>query len=390
DIARIVDCTIDGLDAELRKLSLDIHSHPEIKFNERYAHDTLSAFMSRHGFKVTSHYLGLDTAWRAEYTHGKAGKVLGINSEMDALMGIGHACGHNLIAASGCGTALALKAALLSSNTPGKIVLLGTPAEEGGGGKVILLERGAYEEMDICIMCHPSAGPASSASIGSSYAVQTVDVEYIGHSAHAAASPWCGVNALDAAFLAYSSIAVLRQQMKPESRVHGILGGQNWSPNVIPDNAALSWIVRAPTNEEAAALMERVKACFEAASLATGCKMSMKMGIPYYQLIQNNVLGQEFSDVLDKQFGMTTFLDRGTAASTDFVSLLPSFILFRALISIPTEPNGGNHTPAFTKAAASQAAHDATMKVTKGLALTAFRAASDTAFFQDVRQIFLQ
>jgi len=142
--------------------------------------------MSKHGFEVTPHYAELTTAWRAEFVHGKGGRVLGVNSEMDALPGVGHACGHNLIAAGGVGVALAVKAAMEKHNINGKIILLGTPAEEGGGGKVLLIQRGAYKEMDLCVMSHPSTGPSHSTTLGSSLAMQSISVEYFGHTyAHA-------------------------------------------------------------------------------------------------------------------------------------------------------------------------------------------------------------
>lgn len=162
--------------------------------------------MRKHGFEVTPHYADLTTAWRAEFVHGKGGRVLGVNSEMDALPGVGHACGHNLIAAGGVGVALAVKAAMEKHNINGKILLLGTPAEEGGGGKVLLIQRGAYKEMDLCVMyailmmksgknksltlqsfrSHPTTGPPRSTTLGSSLALQSISVEYFGHTyAHA-------------------------------------------------------------------------------------------------------------------------------------------------------------------------------------------------------------
>ncbi|THH00612.1 hypothetical protein EW026_g1972 [Hermanssonia centrifuga] len=151
-VMNTIESTIEEINPELRKLNLDIWEHPEVGFKEHYAHDTLTAFMSERGFTVTKHYLGLDTAWRAEYSRGIGGRVIGLQSEMDALPNIGHACGHNLIAISGVAIALALKAALEEHNVSGKIVLLGTPAEESGGGKIKLLEQGAYSDMDVCMM----------------------------------------------------------------------------------------------------------------------------------------------------------------------------------------------------------------------------------------------
>ncbi|KAJ8079541.1 hypothetical protein PM082_011128 [Marasmius tenuissimus] len=327
DATKSITQALDGLRSKLREISLKIHQHPEIQFKEKFAHDLLSSFMEDHGFKVSRQYLGLSTAWRAEFSHGKGGRVLGVNSEMDALLGLGHACGHNLIAVSGCGVAIILKAALEATNTPGKIILLGTPAEEAGGGKIILLDRGAYDEMDLCLMCHPGPGPTHSFDVGSTNAMQNIDVEFFGRSAHAGAAPWEGTNALDAAFLAYSSISVLRQQMKPDHRVHGVIQGKDWSPNVIPDYAKMKWIVRAPTYAELRVLAEKVLNCF-------------RLTTPFTML--------------------------------DFI------------IAIPTEPNGGNHTPAFARSAATLEAHEAAMVTTRALALTGFRAMRDESFFQEV------
>ncbi|KAF7370574.1 Aminoacylase 1-like protein 2 [Mycena sanguinolenta] len=392
----VIDTKLDALSPELRKLSLDIHDHPELAFSEIFAHDVLTSFMASHGFTVTKNYLGLDTAFRAEFTHGKGGRVLGINS--------GHACGHNLIAWSGCGAALAVKAALEAHNIPGKVVLLGTPAEEGGGGKVILLERGGYDDMDLCVMCHPSPGPKNSASIARTIAVQDIKVEYAGRNAHAGAAPWEGTNALDAAFLAYSNISVLRQQMKPDHRVHGIIESNgDWVPNgkhfsfkssstngraVIPDYAKMHWLVRAPTSSDLAAFVERVKNCFEAAALATSCEMKLHFEHPYWDLNQNQVLGQEFSDIVMKRYGIITSTGIGSA-STDFGNVSYALPALHPGFAIPTVPNGGNHTIGFTKAAATQEAHEATLLITKGLAHTGLRALRDDDFFKQVKEAFI-
>ncbi|KAG6873513.1 hypothetical protein C0995_014781 [Termitomyces sp. Mi166 len=355
ELAKTVDLKLNELDPQLRELSLRIHSHPEIGFQENYAHDVLTAFLEEHGFKVTRHYLGLKTAWRAEYSVGHGGRVLGVNSEMDALPGIGHACGHNLIAMSGVGVAVAVKTALVTHDIPGKVVILGTPAEEGGGGKIILLKKGAYKDMDVCVMSHPTSGEAHSAADGSSTAAQTMFVEYTGKAE--------GINALDAAVSAYSSISSLRQQLKPDMRVHGIIQGSNWAPNVIPDNARLTYIIRASNKKDLVDLVERIERCFHAAALATGCCVNIEMNHAYLDLRQNSVL--------------VIFNDPGHRILTD-----------AKLAAIPTEPNGGNHTPMFTRAARTKEAHVATMKVTKGLALTGLRVLYDKLFFEKVKAAF--
>ncbi|KZT07145.1 amidohydrolase [Laetiporus sulphureus 93-53] len=393
DVMKTIEDKIDELDPELRELSLDILHHPELAWEERRTHDKLTKFMSSHGFDVTPHYLGLKTAWRAVYTYkstfanalNEKTRVIGVNSEMDALPGIGRACGHNLIAIGGVGVALAIKATLEKHNVSGKIILLGTPAEEGGGGKISLLKRGAYKEMDACIMCHPSGTPVDHAYLGPSLACQPIDVEFFGHGAHAAWAPWEAQNALDAAFIAYSNISVLRQQIKPTHRVHGIVSGKDWAPNIIPDYSKMRWIVRAPTWSEVEILRNRVKACFEAAAHATGCKLTITEGVGCRDVRQNSVLAHQFADVVER-YGITSVFEEGMAASTDFGDVTYALPALHPGYSIPSLPNGGNHTPQFTEAAGKLEAHKATLITIKGLAMAGFRVLDDKAFAGEVRK----
>ncbi|RDB15781.1 Peptidase M20 domain-containing protein 2 [Hypsizygus marmoreus] len=387
DIIQTIEKKVDELNPELRELSQEMLGHPELAFEEYFAHDILVNFMAKHGFQVTRNYAGLETAWRAEYSVGTGGRVLGVNSEMDALPGIGHACGHNLIAISGCGIAVAIKAALVAHCIPGKVIILGTPPEESVGGKIILLEKGAYKEMDVCLMSHPSAGAIGSVSNGTTTSSQTMYVDFTGKAAHAAAAPWEGKNALDAAVISYSAISALRQQLKPDVRVHGIIEGKNWRANTIPDNSRLTYIVRSPSKVEMMEVASRVTGCFEAAASATGCTVKIAMMSPYFDLVQNSVLGREFAKNARCRYDMTTHM-AGSGASTDFGNVSYEIPSLHPLYAIPTEPNGGNHTPAFARSAATQEAHDATMKVTKGLALTGFRVLHDAAFFTEVKTAF--
>ncbi|KAF8587929.1 amidohydrolase [Ramaria rubella] len=390
EILKTIEEELDGLDPALRELSLKIHDHPELGFEEKYAHDTLTTFMSSYGFSVTKHFLGLETAWKATFSHGHSGRVIGVNSEMDALPGIGHACGHNLIAIVGVGVSLAIKAALQKHNIPGKIVLLGTPAEEGGGGKVILIKRGGYKDMDACLMAHPGPGAAHSAGTGPCKAVQSINVEYFGHTAHASAAPWEGQNALDAAFIAYSSVSALRQQINPTHRVHGIVEGRDWAANIIPDYAKMSWIVRAPTWEETEVLRDRVIKCFEAAALATDTKVKWSLGTALYDLAQNDVLAQSFADVATQKYNVqvSSSVEGAIGGSTDFGNVTYALPAIHPSYSIPTKPNGGNHTSLFTAAARTQEAHDASMVIAKALAHTGFRVINDDEFFEKVKSSF--
>ncbi|KAI6014998.1 hypothetical protein F5J12DRAFT_512954 [Pisolithus orientalis] len=378
DILQIIEKTINELSPALRELSQDILDHPELKFEERHAHDVYTAFVEKQGFVVQRHYL-LETAWVATYSHGQGGPVLGVNSEMDALPGIGHACGHNLIGIAGVAIACAAKAAMEKLGIDGKVILLGTPGEEGGYGKVKLWEKGAYKEMDVCLMCHPAPGPPHSVSLSSCLAVVRLQVDFVGHTAHAGLSPWEGQNALDAAVLAYTSIGLLRQQTKPTHRIHGIFQGKDWAPNIIPDNSTMYWYVRAPTTKEALETAERVKACFQAAAVATGCKVTIAKGSVGNELVQNPVLGAELADVVCKNYGTVDYEWGISSASTDFGNIS---------YPIPTVPNGGNHTPAFTEAAGTIEAHEACLDISKALAAVGMRVLTDNTFLSNVKSAF--
>jgi len=214
-------------------------------------------------------------------------------------------------------------------------------------------------------------------------------VEYFGHSAHAAAAPWEGKNALDAAVLAYSSVAALRQQIKPNCRVHGTIEGNNWEPNVIPDYAKMRWIVRAPSYTELTDLLKRVRNCIEAAAVATECTVEISLGLAYHDLSQNSALAQEFARVVATRYGMATNNDEAQlSASTDFGNVTYEFPGLHPAYSIPTVPQGANHTAEFTKSARSIEAHKATLKVVVGLALTGLRVLDDDFFYNDVKKFF--
>lgn len=387
DILATIEEKIKELDKELRELSLNIHAHPELGYEEYHAHEVYTNFMTKHGWKVDKSF-HLATAWRATFERGSGGRTIGVNSEMDALKGIGHACGHNLIGMSGVAVALAIRHAMEKHDLSGKVVLLGTPAEEGGSGKVALLEKGAYEGMHACLMCHPAPGPVGSVSLSSSLALERINVEYFGHTAHAALSPWEGKNALDAAVLGYNNISALRQQLKPTHRVHGIFEGKDWAPNIIPDYAKFISYVRAPTKKELEETVKRVLPCFEAAGLATGCTVKITIVGAVYDLRQNKALGDEVANVVLNKYGSIDYDWGISSASTDFGNVTYALPSLHPGFAIPTIPDGGNHTRGFEQSAATIEAHYATLDVSKALAITGVRVLVDDGFYGKVKQTF--
>ncbi|KAL0063384.1 hypothetical protein AAF712_009693 [Marasmius tenuissimus] len=378
--------TITGRSDDLRALSMDVHSNPELGYAEYKTHDILVNFMKKQeGWKVTPNY-ELPTAWLATYESPEAKedtRVIGINSEMDALPKIGHACGHNLIAITGVAVALGIKAVFEKFKLPGKIALLGTPAEEGGHGKVKLLKAGAYSKMAACLMSHPAPGPRNTLSLTSCLALRRIDAEFHGHTAHAALSPWEGKNALDAAVLAYTNIAALRQQMHPTWRVHGIFEGKDWAVNVIPAYAKYIIGVRARTRADQEIAMQKVLPCLEAAAKATGCTLKLTIDEGTYDLRQNVGLGQDVERTFKAKYGRAEREKWGiSSASTDFGNVGYELPALHPGYSIPTVMDGGNHTPLFTEAASTDDAHRATLDVAEALALTGVRVVVDGEWYQ--------
>ncbi|NLD78556.1 MAG: M20 family metallopeptidase [Acidimicrobiales bacterium] len=288
DIAALksrVDAAVASDTDHLIGISRQIHGRPELAFEERHAHDLLTGALEDAGFQVERSAFGLDTAFAARVGSGD-GPLVAILCEYDALPGIGHACGHNVIAAAGLGAGLA--AARFAEELGGSLVVLGTPAEEGGGGKVMMAERGAFEGVDAALMIHPAG--LDLARFGA-IAIQQVAVTYRGHAAHAAAAPHLGRNALDAAVLGYVNVAALRQHILPTERIHGIFTDGGRAPNVVPESASTFWYVRSPTVAGLAALKERVMAALEAGATATGCTVEHEWQHPAYaDMVDNDVL----------------------------------------------------------------------------------------------------
>lgn len=270
----------------LVELSREIHRHPELAFEEVRAHGLLTDLLESAGFAVTRSAYGLDTAFRAEIDAG-AGPTVAIICEYDALPEIGHACGHNVIAAAGAGAAI-VAARSLAERHGGRIVVLGTPAEEGGGGKVYMLERGAFEGVDAAMMVHPAGRDLTEMN---TIAIERTRVEYRGLAAHAAAAPQLGRNALDAAVLGYLNVAALRQHLARHERVHGVITRGGTRPNIVPEWTEAEWYMRSPTMDGLQSLVARVQSCLEAGAAAAGCSMTREpIGRVYYDMVTSEAL----------------------------------------------------------------------------------------------------
>ncbi|WP_204080813.1 M20 family metallopeptidase [Mycobacterium riyadhense] len=260
---------------ELVELSHAIHAEPELAFAEHRSCAKTQALVAERGFEMAAAVAGLDTAFRADYGSGPL--VVGICAEYDALPGIGHACGHNIIAASAVGTALAL--AEVADDLGLTVALLGTPAEESGGGKALMLQAGTFDDVAVAVMVHP--GPTDIAGTRS-LALSEVTVKYRGKESHAAVAPHLGVNAADAVTVAQVAVGLLRQQLARGQLVHGIVTEGGQAVNVIPGHASLQYAMRAVESDSLRELEGRMFACFAAGALAAGCEYRIDNAAPAY------------------------------------------------------------------------------------------------------------
>jgi amidohydrolase len=273
-----LDCVEDVVrrrGADLVELSHAIHAEPELAFAEHRSCAKAQALVAERGFEITAAAGGLDTAFRADFGSGPL--VVGVCAEYDALPEIGHACGHNIIAASAVGAALAL--AEVADELGLRVALLGTPAEEAGGGKALMLQAGTFDDVAVAVMVHP--GPTDIAA-ARSLALSEVTVDYRGKESHAAVAPFLGVNAADAVTVAQVAIGLLRQQLAPGQLVHGIVTDGGQAVNVIPGRATLQYAMRAIESDSLRELEGKMYACFAAGALAAGCEYEIESPAPPY------------------------------------------------------------------------------------------------------------
>ena len=357
---------IDRLAPELLDVSHRIHARPELGFEEHHAHDLLTTVLADHGLAVQRRAYGVDTAFEARAGTGD-GPLVAVVCEYDALPGIGHACGHNIIAASGLGAGLAL--ASMAGEADGRVAVVGTPAEEGGGGKELMLRQGAFSDIDAAMMVHPAN---HELSVFHAVAVHRVNARYTGAAAHAAAAPEKGRNALDAAVLGYNAVAALRQHIRDDERIHGIFTDGGAKPNIVPVTAATEWYVRSTNLTSLEALKERVVACLQAGAAAAGCGIDIEWEDPAYADMNDNpTLLDRYLANLDT-LGRTPSSDPGTRVigSTDMGNVSYVVPSIHPMIKVaPTDVP--IHTPAFAEHARGPAGDAAVIDGAKALAMTA-------------------
>jgi amidohydrolase len=375
---------VDRLSGRLVEVSHRIHAQPELNYAEVFAHDLLTSVLEEASLRPQRSAFGVDTGFRADA--GSSGTNVGVLLEYDALPEIGHACGHNIIAAAGLGAGLAL--ASVATACGGRVAIIGTPAEEGGGGKIAMARRGAFDDLDAAMMIHPADADIVRMD---TIAVQQMSVSFTGRAAHAAAAPEQGRNALDAAVLSYMNVAALRQHIDRSERLHGIFTRAGDKPNIVPHETEMLWYARSATIETLQPLKNRLAACMEAGAVATGCTCECAWE------------GHTYSDMRDNQPLLAAYVanisalgrvvqdpaagGRRVVGSTDMGNV--SYLVPSIHPMIGVAPEGvAIHTAEFARWAASSAGDAAVIDGAKALAMTAVDLWLDPVLLDGVRSAF--
>ncbi len=379
DLAAKSNTAIEASRQALFDLSRDVHAHPELNYEEYYSSDALAVFLEQRNFQVERGIGGVDTAFRATISGGAGeGPTIAVLAEYDALPEIGHGCGHNLIAMAAMGTALGLQAN--SPDLPGRVVVIGTPAEEGGGGKIRLLEAGVFDDVDATLSSHPFSNRTvipTASPLGESWSLAMVGYRYMYHgkAAHAAAAPEAGINALNAVIHLFTGIDALRQHLRDDVRMHGIITDGGMAPNVVPEFAAANFMLRCRDRHYLSdVVVGKVKQVAEGAASMTGARLEIQEFYPFYEnVLPNTVLSQA---VRSNAQALGIKVDEpipgrpGSGASTDFGNVsqvMPAFELRYAVSDSPV----ASHTREMRETAVTELALSNALSVAKALSLTA-------------------
>ena len=389
---------IESVRPELVEVALDIHAHPELNYQEQHAAGLLSGTLEQHGFQVERGVGGVETAFTATLPGGAGdGPTVAVLAEYDALPEIGHGCGHNLIAMAAIGAGLGLKANL--DNLPGKVMVIGTPAEEGGGGKIKMLDAGVFNGVDAVLSSHPSSNRTvipTDIPMGESWSLAMVGYRYIFHgkAAHAAAMPHEGINALNGVIHLFTGIDAMRQHLREDTRVHGVITDGGMAPNVVPEFAAANFMLRCRDRDYLSdVIVGRVLKAAEGAAAMTGCELEVQEYYPFYENVRPNgvIAGLLLNNAGVSGLPLNEPLPgrQGSAASTDFGNVsqaLPSYELRYAVSEQPV----ASHSREMAETATTEFALNAAINVAKTMTLTACDLLLDSTLLPAARAEFDQ
>jgi amidohydrolase len=387
DIAKLKAAVRSGVDAQhhqLNELSLRIHSNPELGFRENKAVAWLTQYLGENGLAVERGICELPTAFRASYGQGKP--AIAILAEYDALPKLGHACGHNLIAASAVGAGVASKLAI--DQFGGSILVIGTPAEELSGGKAIMAQRGGFNNLDVAMMVHPGEHNAATTR---ALACQALEVEFFGKAAHSAASPEAGINALEAMIQSFVAIDSLRQHIRDKARIHGIITDGGEAANIVPAHSAGVFLVRAEDNAYLDELRQKVINCFVGAATASGARLEYRWGDTSYAPMRNNLtLARLFKQNMESLGRKVSLTDPSRGfGSTDMGNVSQLVPSIHSMVAIAPEEVSA-HSPQFASAAASEAGTQGLLDGAKALAMTVVDLVAEPEIMTKIKEEFRQ
>jgi len=375
---------IDRLGDRLVEISKAIHSDPELGLQEYKSSELLASELEKNGFVVERKVAGMDTAFKATFKGKEDGPTIALLAEYDALPEIGHACGHNLIGTIALGAGLALSRVMPKLN--GSVMVLGTPDEEGSGGKVTMIESGLFKDVDAVMIVHPSNKTQVVADI---LAISSVEIKFKGKAAHASSSPEKGINALDAVIQTFNGINALRQHVRSDVRIHGIITDGGKRPNIVPETASAFFFIRAADRRYKEKILRKVKRCAQGAAAATGAKLGfivrpralddMKNNMTMAKLFEKNlkVLGEKVQ-APDPKAGK---------GSTDIGNV--SYVVPSIHPSIAIGPKKlAGHSREFAEASVSERGHEAMLIAAKAMALTSVDLFTDEALMKKVKREF--
>jgi len=375
---------IDDAAGTILSVSHQIHDHPELGYQEVFASSLIADTLIAHGFEVERGYASIPTAFCARRGSDRGPRVAFL-AEYDALPGVGHGCGHNIIATSALSAGIGLGAVV--TELEGDVWVIGTPAEETDGAKVVMVERGAFQSVDAALMIHPHEG---NYYMTESLAMDALEVTFFGRPSHAAAAPWEGINALDAMIQTFNSMNALRQQVRPDARLHGVIVEGGVAPNIIPDHTVGRFYLRAKTRQYLNELVEKFKACVQGAALATGTRFEIKnYENSFDDMVNNLVLAERMHDYFTQVLSSAPFKRAPeTFGSVDMGNVSHVVPGVHVLIDIADGKSLSPHTPEFQQAVATPYADAALLRAGKALALTGYDVLTDAGFLEAARAEF--
>lgn len=375
---------VEELRSEAREIAHEIHENPELGNEEFHSVELLTGFIEKNGFTVEKGQCDMPTAFIGSYKGEKPGPVIGFLAEYDALRGMGHACGHNMIGTLACVSAIALKEAI--DEYGGEVRVIGAPAEETMGGKCAMAEAGYYDDLAVAIMGHPASEHAASSNM---MAIDSQKFEFFGKAAHAAASPEKGINALNAVLLTFRGIDALRQHTVDSARVHGIIRDGGQAANIVPEYASCEFYIRAEESKYCLEFSERVKNCARAAALATGAELKITNFEGFYDNLATNETLSKRNIEHSHEYGITQEISkRENTGSSDIGNVSYRCPCIHQWFDVVGDPSIPLHTAELCAGADSDYGYDEMFKIAKAFVATAEDVLTQPEFLAEIRAEF--